>query len=405
MSEVTFSRKQLYDLVWSESLVSLSKRYNISDSGLRKACKRLGIPLPDAGHWNKVYAGKKVRVKPFLEKHNGEQDLALSLRAEEGNAINAGHSAQLTLQREIEADESLDLEVRQELADPDPLVKKALRSFSSKGENSGYLRGDLGSTGPGNLFINVSPALLDRSLLFMDAFVKAMRQRGHDFTCESNFYKVVISGEEIEMALTEAQNRIPTGDRWQSTVLKANGALVFKFEERNISTICKDGKEQKIEQQLSKLIARLELMAERVKTAREELERWWARMSEEKAVKKQREERKQLEIKSFQQLVRDAGRWKESEIVREYINKKERQALDEGGMTDELSAWIEWARKKVDWYDPIVSAHDEWLDDSKPSTIMRTEDSAKNVNLSFNQQGSTGSSDDSWPLKAWYVKS
>ena len=104
-------------------------------------------------------------------------------------------------------------------------------------------------------------------------------------------------------------------------------------------------------------------------------------------------------------MIRDTGRWKESEIIRVYINHKECQAVDEKGMTDELLAWIKWSRKKVDWYDPMVSAHNEWIDDLKPSIIMITDDSAKNVSFSFNQLDSMGARDNSWSSKAWYIKS
>ena len=46
MKKTTFTRQELYELVWSESMLSLSKKYNISDTALRKICKRMNIPLP-----------------------------------------------------------------------------------------------------------------------------------------------------------------------------------------------------------------------------------------------------------------------------------------------------------------------------------------------------------------------
>lgn len=371
MNPVTLSRKQLYDLVWSEPLTCISKKYNVSDSGLRKICKSMGIPLPDMGHWNKVKAGKKIRIKPFSEKHEGEQQLQLSLRTDGDNYSELGISPHLALQKAIEADRSIELVVKQELITPDPLVKAVQQAFLSKRQGTSYLRGDLRLTVSGNVYISVSPGVLDRALRIMDTFIKAMRQRGHDFVLEGEYYKVVISGEAIGMALTETQNRIATNDSWQSSILKANGNLMFKFEEYYISTICKDGKEQKIEQQLSKLISRLELMALRVKSEKEESQRRRARMEQEEKIRKQLEERKRLEVKSFQQLARSAGRWKEAQMIREYIDYKGRDALAENKMSEELAAWIEWARKKADWYDPTVGAEDEWLGNSKPETIMK----------------------------------
>ena len=45
----TFSRQELYDLVWSEPKSSLARRLGISDVGLAKACRRANIPVPGLG--------------------------------------------------------------------------------------------------------------------------------------------------------------------------------------------------------------------------------------------------------------------------------------------------------------------------------------------------------------------
>lgn len=54
MEKVTFSRKELYDLVWAEPLSVLAKKYQVSDNGLRKICLRMDIPLSPNGHWQKI---------------------------------------------------------------------------------------------------------------------------------------------------------------------------------------------------------------------------------------------------------------------------------------------------------------------------------------------------------------
>jgi len=56
-----FEREALYEEVWSTPLSTLGPRYGLSDNGLRKICKALNIPLPPAGHWAKLAAGKPVR--------------------------------------------------------------------------------------------------------------------------------------------------------------------------------------------------------------------------------------------------------------------------------------------------------------------------------------------------------
>ena len=63
----TFTRQELFDLVWSEPTRTIAKRYGISDVGLAKVCRRVDILLPPRGYWAKVAAGKRVK-KPSLHR-------------------------------------------------------------------------------------------------------------------------------------------------------------------------------------------------------------------------------------------------------------------------------------------------------------------------------------------------
>jgi hypothetical protein len=55
-----FSRTELYALVWSEPMKTLSGRFGISDVALKKTCVRAEIPTPDRGYWAKKEAGKST---------------------------------------------------------------------------------------------------------------------------------------------------------------------------------------------------------------------------------------------------------------------------------------------------------------------------------------------------------
>jgi hypothetical protein len=60
----TITREQLYNMVWSTPMLTLSKKYSISDVGLRKICKRMNISLPKGGHWAKVKYGESSTENP-----------------------------------------------------------------------------------------------------------------------------------------------------------------------------------------------------------------------------------------------------------------------------------------------------------------------------------------------------
>ena len=54
------SRKELYELVWSEPMRILARRSGISDVALKKACARAEIPTPGLGHWARKAARKSA---------------------------------------------------------------------------------------------------------------------------------------------------------------------------------------------------------------------------------------------------------------------------------------------------------------------------------------------------------
>jgi hypothetical protein len=64
-------RESLYNEVWTDPVTTVAQRYNMSDNGLRKHCRKLWIPLPPAGYWAKIKAGKTV-YKPELPTVRGE---------------------------------------------------------------------------------------------------------------------------------------------------------------------------------------------------------------------------------------------------------------------------------------------------------------------------------------------
>jgi hypothetical protein len=76
------SRKELYELVWSEPLKILAPRFSISDVALKKACARAEVPTPGLGHWAKKAAGKSMLQVTLPERPPGMDDEVL---------IGAGH--------------------------------------------------------------------------------------------------------------------------------------------------------------------------------------------------------------------------------------------------------------------------------------------------------------------------
>ena len=65
-----FTRRELYDLVWSKPMIHLAKEMSVSDVALHKTCRRHNIPNPPLGWWAKKAAGKPVQQIPLPETEN-----------------------------------------------------------------------------------------------------------------------------------------------------------------------------------------------------------------------------------------------------------------------------------------------------------------------------------------------
>lgn len=54
------TRKALYDAVWCDPVRTVAATLGVSDVGLKKACAKAGVPVPERGYWAKLAAGKAV---------------------------------------------------------------------------------------------------------------------------------------------------------------------------------------------------------------------------------------------------------------------------------------------------------------------------------------------------------
>jgi len=73
------SRIELYELVWSEPMRSLARKFNVSDVRLGKICRQEDIPLPGVGYWAKRAAGKSVMLPPMPRRALGQSDLVAGI--------------------------------------------------------------------------------------------------------------------------------------------------------------------------------------------------------------------------------------------------------------------------------------------------------------------------------------
>lgn len=66
----TFSRQEMYDLVWSTPIQKLAEQFGLSDRGLAKTCQRHQVPVPGRGYWAKIEAGQPANITPLAKLNN-----------------------------------------------------------------------------------------------------------------------------------------------------------------------------------------------------------------------------------------------------------------------------------------------------------------------------------------------
>jgi hypothetical protein len=72
--EITVTRAQLYNELWTEPARDVAKRYGISDVGLTKVCRRYRIPKPGVGYWAQREHGKAPEPEPLPPAENVAQE-------------------------------------------------------------------------------------------------------------------------------------------------------------------------------------------------------------------------------------------------------------------------------------------------------------------------------------------
>ena len=63
----TFTRRELYDLVWSKPISKIAPEFGISDVALHKVCEKHRVPRPPRGYWAKVAAGRPATKTLFRD--------------------------------------------------------------------------------------------------------------------------------------------------------------------------------------------------------------------------------------------------------------------------------------------------------------------------------------------------
>lgn len=364
------ARKDLYALVWDTPMSKLGPRLGLSDTGLRKLCKRNGIPTPYQGYWQRRRHGKKVKRTPLPPVKKGQEEIVQLHRARKRAPPSQQVTGPVAEQREFEQISKNQIKVAKQLNRPHPLIKEHRDEMKAR-KRSGWNR-----RARPIVDIDVSKEARNRAFRIMSALFRALDKRGFKPRVKEGKRRkkdetvVTVRGEEIAFRLREKQKKVevkPDEDDWRLLYrdgpfydLEPSGRLVLEITSSGTHggrKTWRDGKKQKLEDCLNSFVVGLVAASERMKEARRKREEWQRQREEEARRRREIQRQRELEQERAAELRRQVSAWKLSHSAREYVEKL-RQAVDRGraptGPDMQAEEWLEWTEAYVEHLDPLA---------------------------------------------------
>lgn len=388
MAAQRMTRQQLYDLVWSEPLRTLAKRFEISDVALAKACRRANIPLPGLGFWAKRAADKPV-MQPALPR----RDLGQSGEIEIGGSRYHHHSPS---DEEILAtplppppafEDSLDevavraremlgtRKIAASLVSPHPAIAKLLQDDEARRKKQQESKWPSSFDAP-----RFDSPLQRRRLRILNGLFLAWARSGcapsisvrrYD---EEQYIGLRVGDQHLSFSLEVAGADKRRHPRQKIDDPKARLVLELGWHQPpdDIVTRWEDQDGKWLEDQLHEIATGLLIAGERGYRSNAEYRHRWQverkheleeklRQEHEERLRLERERREKLEKARRDRLLSQAAAWRQASEIRAYVRAfiESRSAGQSPEDTQLLETWAQWALAEADRMDPLHLAHPE----------------------------------------------
>jgi hypothetical protein len=221
------------------------------------------------------------------------------------------------------------------------------------------------------LSIQVQEESMPRALRLLDTIIKVLRARRHDVIADHFTTYAKIGDEHVKFRLREKQRVSDVKTSYGGRQYESTGEFVFVIDIGSYTRKeIKDGHEP-IETKISTIIAMLELEGKRMMEQRIRYEIQRKLREEQEKIERELKERQDKEAKAFKKLFLQAIRLHQTNIIRNYIQTVEADAMNKGNITEEFNQWLAWAEQKVSWYDPMVNRPDPLLNDHHKTHLFK----------------------------------
>lgn len=380
--EITFTREEFYNKLWEMPTTKLAADLGCSDVMIGKVCKAFNIPKPYLGYWAQLAHGKKPK-KTQLPKDDDPHIQSLTFFKYPQNETKVNEPPRETMydqdiQELLARARSLGpILVPEALRNPHTLVSEWKSKRATKLANE-KLSWDLRPPVNRNptLDIQVSDEQVNRALLIMDSLIKRVEKVGGSVEVKVDQRNQHISSTMILMAgeavtsirLRERTNMVRIKDpkakySWdrERTENIHNGLLLFdRGPSDYYNWMPKDTKTKKLEDSLGEFVIEcIKLIGEsRIKKreqesarlARLERERIEHETAQELKLRQQElQQRQSIERAKLDQLLADSHAWRQSQIIRDYLDAFcSLNLLPDGSLpiNSEVANYLRWAFEK-----------------------------------------------------------
>jgi hypothetical protein len=369
-------REALYEEAWSEPMSALAQKYSLSDVGLAKICKKLKVPFPGRGYWQK----KKIDKPPLPPLKFGDTDTyALRREKKEILPIDEAHNAEAQVLISLEESPQNKIQVHSRLTSPHPLIEKTLNTLNAANPD---LYGRISPHSDKCFNVLITRNSINRAMRILNALVKRFVERGFSISFRNDLYNtyrgrdlsyVTVLNERIEISLEEPVKKVervltPQDKKdlekqpWKSSEkykYVPSEELVLKINNvhwGNIRHSWADGKKARLENCLNDFVIGLIKASSvlRSKDLQEEIERQEREKIERQRIEKERAI--QEEKNKVTALLQDVKNWHTSKQIREYIEAVKEQAIRDNEIVasgSKLGKWLTWAAQQADYLDPF----------------------------------------------------
>lgn len=362
-----YRRETLYKEVWQFPVKEVAKKYAVSDVAIHKICKSLDVPTPPRGYWEKLRSGKKVEIPPL--PHSDKHDVKTGMRRE--NVYTQTASEGLAFMPEEER--TMVLAVASQILLPGE--KEKLHSKVAAYRKSLPILIKAKPTKTPYLADSVAEGTLPRVFRIIDALIKAAEPLGVTIDDELRF---CYGQDGIQLRFSEATTEILhelTREEKMAKLqyeddLKRRGwgskPKIRKYDHIYNGRVSvgigekrrfRDSKTGTLEQRLGEMLIAIFTAVNDVKIAREEREEKERKRQEEEQRKREHQKRYNEEVARTLALENQAEDYAIACKIRALIAAVESREE----ISDSVQQWLSWAKAKADWYDPTVSAEDDFF--------------------------------------------